>query len=127
MWGQSKQATAATVSLAYLTVGALLGVWSIIWFIYLNRHGANDGVFLLCYGTFFSGLVLIAIGLVVGPLGRSARAAEVPATPQVVATPVATAVPGVTDNGIAPVPATVPVQQSPVTVPTPVAPATTAS
>jgi hypothetical protein len=62
----------------YITVGALLVVWTVVWYLYLNRHGGTDLAFYLDYGFFFTGLVLILIGITIGRIGRSARHAELP-------------------------------------------------
>lgn len=89
MFGQTKQATSAKTSIAYLTIGALTVVWSVIYYLYLKRTEASDLTFLWCYGFFFSGLVLIVIGLAVGRLGRAAMPAEVAPTPNVTVMPAA--------------------------------------
>src|SRR5262245_15600471 len=92
MWGESKQARSATMAIVYITVGALLDVWSVIYYIYLARESAHPNMFLICYGLFGSGLVLMIIGMLVGPIGRVARPAEVidAAPAQVVTSPVTT-------------------------------------
>ena len=77
----SKPSSSAPTSLFYITVGALMTVWSAIWFFYLNRSGSNNQVvYYLCTGFLVTGLVLLAIGLLIGPLGRHARKAELPPT-----------------------------------------------
>ncbi len=85
MWGESKQASSSKTALAYLTIGALTVVWTVIYYLKLNRSGteANDSAYLWTYGFFFTGLVLIGIGLLVGSIGRSAMRAEVAPTPEV--------------------------------------------
>ena len=72
-----KPARSATMALIYITLGALMVVWTVIYYIYLNRYGASEESFLWCYGFFFSGLVLMVIGFGVGRIGRSAKQAEV--------------------------------------------------
>src|SRR5438309_2075758 len=90
MWGRSKQATSATMALVYLTVGALTAVWTIVYYMHLNRQGGSDSAYLWCHGFLASGIVLMVIGLLVGRIGRSAKQAETAATPaQVVTTPMA--------------------------------------
>src|SRR5581483_11062932 len=60
MWGQTKQAASATTALVYITLGALTGVWSAVYYVYLTRNAdAGDNSYLWCAGFFFSGLVLI--------------------------------------------------------------------
>ena len=81
MLGDTKQASSAKTSLIYLTVGALAVVWTVVYYMYLNRTGASDMAYLWVYGFFATGVVLIAIGLMVGFIGRAAMAAEVAPTP----------------------------------------------
>jgi hypothetical protein len=81
MHGEPKQARSATTALIYLTVGALTVVWTIIYYIWLRRHDGTEAQFLWCYGFFFSGIVLMVIGLALGRIGRAARAAEVSSPP----------------------------------------------
>ena len=85
MIGESKQASSATMAIVYITVGALLDVWTVVYYIWSSSNRA-DGTsggnsFLICAGFFTTGLVLIGIGLLVGKIGRSARQAETAATP----------------------------------------------
>jgi hypothetical protein len=66
-------------ALLYITVGALTIVWSGLYFVYLRNHPPEPGTdlpFYLCAGFFLSGMTLLAIGLGVGWIGRSARPAE---------------------------------------------------
>jgi hypothetical protein len=76
----SKPSSAARTSLIYITVGALMDIWSAVWWWYLRNHqpDAPAGVWYVCGGLFLTGLVLLAIGLMVGHIGRSARHAELP-------------------------------------------------
>jgi hypothetical protein len=68
----------ARISLAYITGGALIQVWSWLWFLWLHRHPpASDGPWFVCYGLIFTGVVLLVIGLSLGAIGRAARPAEV--------------------------------------------------
>jgi len=77
MQGETKQAGSATMAIFYITAGALLDVWVTVYWVYLWRNPSEDGSYYWCAGLFFTGLVLIGIGLLVGRIGRSARAAEV--------------------------------------------------
>jgi hypothetical protein len=83
----SKPSSAASASLFYITLGALMTVWSGIWYIYLrNNPPEHPASHYFCYGFLGTGLVLLAIGLTLGPLSRWARHAELPpteATPEV--------------------------------------------
>lgn len=81
MLGDSKQATAATTSLIYLTLGSLLDVWMVVYYFYLRNHGGSDIAYLYVSGFFATGVVLILIGLAVGRIGAATRPAEVAPTP----------------------------------------------
>jgi hypothetical protein len=75
----TKPSAEARVSLLYITGGALLDVWSIIWFIYMRNHAPSGSLpYYLCAGIFLSGLTLLIIGLALGRIGRAARRAELP-------------------------------------------------
>jgi hypothetical protein len=75
----SKPSTTALAAVIYVTVGALIDVWSGIWYSYL-RHAPpdNDFTWYWCYGFLLTGAVLFVIGLMIGRIGRSARHAELP-------------------------------------------------
>ena len=76
----SHPAFTAKASLAYLTIGAILDVWSSVWFLtYSNANGPMEpSTKFWLIGFFLTGIVLMLIGLLMGPLGRSARQAELP-------------------------------------------------
>jgi hypothetical protein len=76
----SQPSSAAKTSLAYITLGALTVVWTCIWYFYLraNPEGVPMRTWYICYGLMASGVVLLAIGLAVGQIGRQARHAELP-------------------------------------------------
>jgi hypothetical protein len=83
----SQPSSAAKTSLAYITLGALLLVWTGVWYWYLrmNPEDVLPRTWYICYGLIATGAVLLVIGLAVGEIGRSARHAELPpreATPQ---------------------------------------------
>ena len=85
----SKPSSAAPTSLIYITIGALLTVWSGIWFVYLRQNPpGHQMVNFIDLGLLLTGVVLLVIGFSVGPMGRIARQAELPpaeVTPKVVA------------------------------------------
>ncbi len=81
MWGETKQATSATTSLIYITLGALIDVWTVVYWFYLRGHGGTDTAYLYVAGFFFTGIVLLFIGLAVGRIGNAARPAEVAPVP----------------------------------------------
>jgi hypothetical protein len=75
----SKPSGAARATLFYITLGAIMTVWSGIWFMYLRNYPpTHPFIRYLCYGFLTTGLVLLVIGLVLGPLSRWARHAELP-------------------------------------------------
>ncbi len=75
----SKPSSAARMSIFYITIGALIVVWSGIWYWYLRNHPpANDNPWYYCWGSLLTGTVLLVIGLALGQIGRAARHAELP-------------------------------------------------
>jgi hypothetical protein len=91
MLGDTKQANSATTAVTFITIGSLISVWSTVYYFYIIRHEASDLAYLWCSGFFFSGLVLIGIGIGLGRIARVVRHAEV-----TTAGPGPTAVPAVT-------------------------------
>ncbi|HEY7153499.1 MAG TPA: hypothetical protein VH575_06035 [Gemmataceae bacterium] len=76
----TKTSGSARTAVLYITLGAILDVWTITWFFWMIHHGTStDTPYFWCYGLFFTGLVLIVIGLTVGHIGRVAQKAEEPA------------------------------------------------
>lgn|SRR5262245_39987115 len=77
----SKPSFAPRTALIYITVGAMLGVWTVVWYFWFarNQEGfiSRDTWFWLS-GFFFSGVVLMLIGFYLGRIGRAARKAEAP-------------------------------------------------
>jgi len=76
----TRPSSAAYTSLIYITVGALMDVWSGIWYWYMSRNWAawSDPYHYICYGFLLTGVVLLVIGFAVGQIGRNARHAELP-------------------------------------------------
>jgi hypothetical protein len=71
---------AAKTSLLYITVGAIMEVWSGVWYFYLKAHPpGSDMVWYVGAGFALTGLVVLVIGLALGRIGRAARHAELPA------------------------------------------------
>jgi hypothetical protein len=76
----SKPSSAAKTSLAYITIGSLMLVWTAVWYWYLhaNVESVLPRTWYFCYGLLATGAVLLVIGLAVGQIGRQARHAELP-------------------------------------------------
>ena len=67
---------AFSTSLIYITVGALLDIWTITSLVYYPPE-SPWGKFLVV-GFLVTGAALLVIGLLLGPIGRAARHAELP-------------------------------------------------
>ena len=66
-------------ALAYVTGGTLLCVWTLVW--YFTRETAmTQSMWFWVAGLFLTGLTFVVLGLILGPLGRAARQAELPPT-----------------------------------------------
>src|SRR5262249_19637799 len=75
----SKPSGAAPATLVYITLGAIMTVWSGIWYMYLgNFPPSHQVVNYICYGFLTTGIVLLVIGIILGPISRWARHAELP-------------------------------------------------
>lgn len=76
---QSKPSAVVHVSIGYITLGAVLTVWSGIWYWYLQRTPQeDDAIYYWCAGFLLTGVTLVVIGLGLGWIGRQARKAELP-------------------------------------------------
>jgi hypothetical protein len=75
----SKPSEEAKIAIVFVTTGALVLVWSGVWFWFQHDHpDTPQWQSYVCYGTLGSGLVLLAIGLLLGQIARAARQAELP-------------------------------------------------
>ena|SRR5438046_1436105 len=74
----SKPSGAFSASLIYITVGTLVVIWTSI-SLYLYPPASDLGHFLII-STLVSGVAVLIIGLLLGPIGRFARHAELPPT-----------------------------------------------
>ena len=73
-----KPSSVAPTALIYITLGALLSVWSGIWFVYeQNTASASRGVYYICAGLLMTGLALLAIGFVLGRMAHKAHSVEI--------------------------------------------------
>ena len=82
----SNQTQSAPMSIIYITLGALIDVWTALYYFLIYEKapdGSNDSRLFWIAGFFFSGLTLLIIGILVGQIGRAAGKAEVaPVTTQ---------------------------------------------
>src|SRR5262245_39981890 len=75
----SKPSGAAPATLVYITLGAIMTVWSGIWYMYLSNYPpSHQAINYICYGFLITGIVLLLIGIILGPISRWARHAELP-------------------------------------------------
>ena len=98
MWFFRNQTSpGARVSLAYITIGSLVVIWTGVWFWYLWENPPETGtVYYFSTGVLITGLVLLVIGFGVGSIARGSRLADAPAAQASnldVAAPTAVAVP----------------------------------
>ena len=64
-------------ALAYVTGGTLMCVWTAVWY-YTREYELTRSQWFWVAGIFLSGLTFVFLGLLLGPLGRAARQAEMP-------------------------------------------------
>ena len=84
----SNQTQSARMSVIYITAGALIDVWTAVYYFLIlrpdanrNPDGGSDSSMFWVVGFFLTGLALLIIGLLVGRIGQAAGKAEVaPAT-----------------------------------------------
>jgi hypothetical protein len=90
MWIFSQASAAARTALMYITAGALIVIWTAVWYVYLhNNPPETNTVYYWCGGMLASGLSLLLIGFGIGRIGRAAKHADAPTqvVPPVVANP----------------------------------------
>ena len=71
----SKPSSGPRTALTFITIGALLTIWSGVWF---SRHSDNETIKTVILGLFFTGIAFLVIGFSVGYIGRAARHSELP-------------------------------------------------
>ena len=64
-------------ALIYVTVGALIDVWTLVWYYTRDRDLTRTEQFWVV-GLILTGLTFVVLGLFLGQLGRAARRAEMP-------------------------------------------------
>jgi hypothetical protein len=65
------------VALAYVTAGMLIDVWTLVWYFTRDYELSRSQQF-WTIGLVLTGLTFVLLGLLLGPLGRQARRAELP-------------------------------------------------
>ena len=65
-------------SLIYITLGTLIDIWTVASLVFYPP--TSDWGYFLVVGLVVTGLALLIIGLLLGPIGRAARTAELPPT-----------------------------------------------
>jgi hypothetical protein len=99
-----QSSSAARAALIYITAGAVVVIWTIVWHVYLhNNPPETNTAFYWATGFLMTGLTMILIGLGLYWIVRSAQSAELP--PQTI--PVALMNPK--QNGAVPAPVAAPV------------------
>ncbi len=79
MWLFNQTSSAARTALFYITIGALIVIWTGVWYVYLyNNPPETHTIYYWCTGFLVTGLTLVCIGLGVDRIGRSARHADLP-------------------------------------------------
>ena len=74
MLTNSRRTPGGRTAVIYVTVGALIDVWSGIWGISLLNDPARGGsAWYWCYGFLLTGATLVLIGLTIGWIGRTRR------------------------------------------------------
>ncbi len=75
---QNKPSSGGSTALVYITLGALLSVWSGIWFLYQQNSGtSSNGVKFVCLGLLLTGIALLVIGGLVGRMAHKVHSAEI--------------------------------------------------
>jgi len=79
----SKPAFGPRLAVGYVTVGALVDVWTAVWYYAFAQPtqaggGLSNNAWFWVTGFFLTGLTLIVLGLLIGPLGQHARKSELP-------------------------------------------------
>ncbi|MBX9624357.1 MAG: hypothetical protein K2X82_11165, partial [Gemmataceae bacterium] len=77
----SQPAFGPKLSIGFITGGALLDVWVLVWWFTIGRYvEMTPGQRFLFYGLLLTGATVLVIGAFLGSIGRAARKAELPPT-----------------------------------------------
>ena len=74
----SNPAFGPRLAVAYVTIGALIDVWTGVWYYSQAGGSLSPNQWFWVTGFFLTGLTLMIIGLLIGPLGQYARKSEMP-------------------------------------------------
>ena len=76
----SKPSFGPRTSLIYVTVGSLTIVWTAVYYFFfiMGEHEKHKTALFWIVGLMLTGITLIAVGLLLGEIGRAARKAEMP-------------------------------------------------
>lgn len=74
----SQPAFGPKVSIAFITGGALLDVWTLVWRYTVAPEALSDTQRFLFWGLLLTGATFLIIGAFLGSIGRAARKAELP-------------------------------------------------
>jgi hypothetical protein len=79
MWLFNQSSSAARTALIYITAGAFVVIWSVVWYVYLqNNLPDTNTAYYWSTGFLVTGLALVLIGLGLGQISRSAGRADLP-------------------------------------------------
>jgi hypothetical protein len=74
-----QSSSAARAALIYITAGAVVVIWTIVWHVYLhNNPPETNTAFYWATGFLMTGLTMILIGFGLGRIGRAAQGADLP-------------------------------------------------
>src|SRR5581483_8418679 len=77
MWLFKQSSSAARAALIYITAGAVVVIWTIVWCVYLlNNPPETNTAFYLSTGFLITGLTMVLIGFGLGRIGRAAQGAD---------------------------------------------------
>lgn len=76
----SQPAFGPKLSIAFITGGALIDVWDLVWRYTIAPPELSPAQKFMFWGLLLTGAVFLVIGFFLGSIGRAARAAELPPT-----------------------------------------------
>ena len=76
----SQPAFGPKLSIAFITGGALIDVWDLVWYYTIAQHPLSPQARFMFWGLLLTGATFLIIGFFLGSIGRAARKAELPPT-----------------------------------------------